>query len=135
METYGKAMELVHNPHFFEQRQNALSGLNLEAIDEPIIDLIAGFGKLSYCFTLHCCYGHFQYGNQTNAKNVEPLPDRDKDIDVDYRIAYLAVSVQNNELGRELLKDLCGLTLIYPENIQYGSADWFWERQKNSYVV
>lgn len=135
METYRKAMELVDNPHFYGQRQNALRELDLEAIDEPIMDLITGFGKLSYCFTLQCCYGHFLYGNQTDDKNVGPLSDRHIDIDVVYRIAYLALCVQNNELGRALRKDLCGLTLIDPDYIQYGSADWFWERQKNSYVV
>ena len=135
METYIQAKELVHHPDFFEQRQKTLSGLDLAAIDEPIIELITRFGKLSYCFTLQCCYGHFLYADQTDAKNFKPLPDQSQDIDVDYRIAYLAVCVQNNEPGRELLQDLRELTTIDPENIQFGSAQWFWDRQKNSYIV
>ena len=74
METFTEPKEMVKNPHFQNQRQNSLAGLSDEMIDSPIIDLIIGFNKLSYCFTMQSCYGHFIYGNQKNPHNFEPLP-------------------------------------------------------------
>lgn len=135
METYVEVKGFVHNSHFLEQRQNAINGLSLEAIDEPIVEIIAEFAKLPYCFTLQSCYGHFLHGDQTNTKNLEPLPNQYKNTSVEYRIAYIALCIQNNDHGKGLLKDLSELQAIDPKYIQYGCADWFWERQKNSYVV
>jgi hypothetical protein len=135
LETYTKAKGLVPNPHFLAQRQNALSKLSLEEIDGPVVELISRFATLPYCFTLQCCYGHFLYKNQTDAKNIEPLPIRDWVLNVEYRIAYIALCVQNNEFGKELLKDLSQLPLIDSQYIQFGCADWFWGRQVNTYVL
>ena len=56
-------------------------------------------------------------------------------MDVEYRIAYIAVCVQDNQPGRLLLDDLRDLCLLDLHNIQYGCAEWFWERQVNSYIV
>ena len=135
METYVTAKGLVSNPHFHNQRQKALSSLRQATIDEPILDLITRFANLPYCFTLQSCFGHFLLDDQSDPHNTEPLPWLDQEIDVHYRIAYIAICVQENQPGRLLLDDLRALCRIDPQNIQYGCAEWFWERQVNSYVV
>jgi len=38
-------------------------------------------------------------------------------------------------LGKQLLQDLKKITKIDPEYTQFGSADWFWRRQVNSYAL
>jgi hypothetical protein len=38
-------------------------------------------------------------------------------------------------LGKQLLQDLKKITKIDPEYIQFGSAEWFWRRQVNSYAL
>lgn len=135
LETYVAAKGLVRNPHFHTQRQKAISGLRQAQIDEPILDLITKFANLTYCFTLQSCFGHFLLDDPSDAQNIEPLPRLDQEIDIQYRIAYIAVCVQDNQPGRLLLDDLSELCLVDPQNIQYGCAEWFWERQVNSYVV
>ena len=54
---------------------------------------------------------------------------------VEYRIAYIALCVENSTFGKNLIEALKQITIIDPENIQFGSADWFWERQKNTYAL
>jgi len=135
METYVEAKDLVHNPHFLTQRQRALLDLAEALFDEPILDLIARFTNLRYCFTLQCCYGHFLFDEQSDPHNLESLPNLNKEIDVEYRIAYIAICIQDNLPGKLLLKDLRELCLVDPKNIQFGCAEWFWERQRNSYIV
>ena len=135
METFIAAKDLVSNPHFHNQRQKALDGLPQAKIDQPIMDLIKRFANLPYCFTLQSCFGHFLFDDQSDSQNIDPLPALEQEIDVQYRIAYIAVCVQNDPAGKMLLDDLRGLCLLDPQNIQYGCAEWFWERQVNSYVV
>jgi len=38
-------------------------------------------------------------------------------------------------MGRGFLKILNGITDIDPENIQFCCAEWFWERQVNTYAL
>ena len=135
METFTAIKGFVHNPHYCEQRQKALNRLDMDTIDEPLVELISNFAKLTYCFTLQSCYGHFLHGSQTNSENVEPLPIPGTIAEVEYRIAYIALCIQNSASGGELLKDLSELPSIAPEYIQFGCAEWFWQRQVNSYVV
>jgi hypothetical protein len=60
----------------------------------------------------------------------------DEAIDgVEYRIAYLALCIRDTLPGRGLLDELRGIASANPEYIQFGSADWFWERQVNSYAI
>jgi hypothetical protein len=54
---------------------------------------------------------------------------------VEYRIAYIAFCIENNMKGRELLETLKKVSAIAPDNIQFCSAEWFWERQVNSYAL
>ena len=135
METFTEPKKPVENPHYQSQKQQRLAGLSDEMIDAPIIDLINGFNTLPYCFTLQCCYGHFIYSNQKDPYNFEPLPASDTIERVEYKIAYICLSIDNNELGRGFLEALKAVTDIDPENIQFCCADWFWERQVNSYAL
>jgi hypothetical protein len=135
METFTPAKGFVPNPHYHEQRQECLRGLDINTIDPPLIHLINGLLALPYCFTLQCCYGHFLHRVQENPKNLEPLPISDTISQVDYRIAYLALCIQDTESGRRLYNDLSEIPAIDPAYVQFGCAEWFWERQVNSYAL
>ena len=135
METFTDPKELVLNPDFPKQKKKCLALLSDDMIDSPIIDIIHGFNRLSFCFTLQCCYGHFLYPGQTNPNNFNRLPALRAPSRVEYRIAYIAFCIHNRVSGKNLLNRLKELTLISPKNIQLGSAEWFWQRQVNSYAV
>lgn len=135
METFIGPKELVENRHFKEQRQKTLSGLKYSMIDMPIIKIVNGFNKLPYCFTLQSCFGHFVYDTEKDSHNLNPLPITETITTVEYRIAYLALCIENSESGKRLVKALDEITSINSENIQFCSAVWFWERQVNSYAL
>jgi hypothetical protein len=104
-------------------------------IDEPIVELINTFNRLSYCFTLQSCYGHFVYSGQNDPQNLEPLPLMDTIGNVEYRIAYIAFCIENSDSGRSFLEALKDIPDIDPYNIQFCCAEWFWEQQVNSYAL
>ncbi len=135
METFTKLKALVDDPRYAEKREESLRKLQISRIDAPLVGIIENFAKIPYCFTLQSCYGHFIHKNQQNPKNTEPLSNFDKSSSIEYRIAYIALCVQNNDLGKQLLQDLGKITEIEPEYIQFGSAEWFWRRQVNSYAL
>jgi len=54
---------------------------------------------------------------------------------VTYRIAYVALCIENSPEGKALLEDLKDISATDSEFIQFGSAEWFWDRQVNSYVL
>ncbi|MEW5717292.1 MAG: hypothetical protein AB1817_01570 [Chloroflexota bacterium] len=135
METFTQSKALVENPHYPNQRQKCLADLCDGMIDEPIVALINAFNKLPCCFTLQCCYGHFVYSGQSDPHNLEPLPTTDTIARVEYRIAYVAFCIENSDWGRRLFDALKEITAIDPENIQFGCAEWFWQRQVNSYAL
>jgi hypothetical protein len=109
--------------------------MDLTGIDSPINDLVRGFSKLQYCFTLQSCFGHFLYPSNRDPVNLEPLPLVNDIETVEYRIAYLAICIEDSIPGKELFDNLAEVPSVDPEHIQFGSADWFWERQLNSYVL
>jgi hypothetical protein len=135
METFTEPKALAENPHYRGQRQKSLASLSDNMIDEPIIDLINAFNKLPYCFTLQSCYGHFVHSGQNDPQNLEPLPLTDTIGTVEYRIAYIAFCIENSDQGRRFLEALKGITEIDPGNIQFCCAEWFWEKQVNSYAL
>ena len=135
METYTELKEFAENPNYPVQRQEILCDLSDGMIDRPIINLINGFNKFPYCFTLQSCYGHFVYNGQKDIHNLEPLPKEDRIARVEYRIAYIAFCIENSLLGRELYESLKGIPAIDPENIQFCCAEWFWKRHVNSYAL
>ena len=66
---------------------------------------------------------------------LEPLPGSGRLTNIEYRIAYVALCIDNSPLGKSLLESLEQLPLINPEYIQFGCAEWFWARQVNSYAL
>jgi hypothetical protein len=135
LETFTELKELAENPHYQSQRQNILRDLTDDIIDTPIIDLINGFNRLPYCFTLQSCYGHFVYNGQNDSHNLEPLPVKDTIAKVEYRIAYIAFCIENSLLGRQLFEVFKEIPAVDPENVQFCCAEWFWKRQVNSYAL
>ena len=135
METFTELKDFIDNPHFNTQRQRSVRSLDLETIDPPLIEIIDGFSMLPYCFTLQSCYGHFLYSGQKDEKNIRPLPDSEDIADVEYRIAYIALSIEDSGPGRELFSELGEVAAIDPEYIQFCSAEWFWKDQVNSYAL
>ena len=135
METFTDLKELKENPHYQLQKQEILNSLTDDMLDMPIVNLINGFNKLSCCFTLQCCYGHFVYNSHKDPHNLDPLPATEAVEKVEYRIAYVAFCIENSAAGRELITALTEITHIDPENIQFGCAEWFWKRQINSYTL
>jgi len=135
LETFTVLKKLVDNPDYSEQRHKALCQLDMSTIDAPIIELIDGFSKLPYCFTLQSCYGHFLHDHQRDPQNLDPLPISGNLNHVEYRIAYLALCLQDSDPGRELFDDLKEIPAIDPEYIQFGCAEWFWKKQVNSYAL
>ena len=135
METLIEPKELVENLQFKKQKQKTLRGLKDSMIDKPIIEIVNGFNKLPYCFTMQSCFGHFVYNTQSDPNNIEPLPITDTITTVEYRIAYIAFCIENGESGKGLINALDEITSIDSENIQFCSAGWFWERRVNSYAL
>ena len=135
METFTELKDFVDNPHFHKQRQKYIDKLDIKKIDAPIVEIINVFAKLSYCFTLQSCYGHFLHSNQKNPYNIEPLPISNCISSVEYKIAYIALCIENNNPGRSLFHQLEQIPAIDPEYIQFGCAEWFWEKQINSYAL
>ncbi|MBU8921181.1 MAG: hypothetical protein KOO63_05115 [Bacteroidales bacterium] len=135
METFTEPKELVNNPRYPEQRQESLAALDESMIDIPIRGLINDINSVNCCFTLQCCYGHFVYNSQNDTHNFEPLPHTVEIDQVEYRIAYIAFCIENSASGRSLITSLERITKIDPDNIQFCSAGWFWERQVNSYAL
>lgn len=135
LETYTGFKAFVDNPGYLEQRRKSLRGLDIDTIDAPIVDIIRDIVKLPYCFTLQSCYGHFLYTGRKDTRNMEPLPISGSIKRIEYRIAYIAVCIQNSDMGKALRDDLSDIPAIDPAYIQFGCAAWFWETHPNSYVL
>lgn len=134
METFAEARELVDDPRFTAERERSLASLVLEEIDAPLRGLIRGFAVLSCCFTLQCCYGHFVHAGQPVPDNLEPLPPGGAGS-VRYRIAYLALCIENSADGRRLYAALSELPEIDPAHIQFGSPTWFRGQYRNAFAL
>ena len=134
METFSEPREFVENLRYDQDRKDALAALDLCSIDEPIVDIVAGFATLPHCFTLQCCYGHFVCAPEQNSHTLEPIP-RDCDGLVRYRIAYIAFCLENSSRGLSLRDSLSRLMAIDSGYVQFGSPDWFWGQWVNSYAL
>lgn len=135
METYTELKAFIANPHYQAQREASLAEMDLALVDAPLLGIVGGLNSLAYCFTLQSCCGHFLHPGQPDEKNTDPLPLAGDVASVDYRVAYLALCIQEGEQGRSLLADLAGLRSIAPSYVQVGCAEWFWARQVNSFVL
>ncbi len=119
METYTTLKKLIKNDSFQSQRQKTLATLNDDMIDSPIIDIVNEINCLEYCFTLQSCFGHFLYSDQTDSNNMEPLPQTNIPGKIEYKIAYVALCIENNLLGRILM-----------ERLDNGAAQHHYRKQK-----
>jgi hypothetical protein len=135
MQTYIKVKGFENNPGFEKHRQKAIEKLELNSIDKPIQDLIGGFQRLSYCFTLQSCYGHFLYEGMNDPYNTESIQTSEIIKEVDYKIAYIAICIQDSLSGRALFEELRKIPEIDNGYIQFGCARWFWKQQVNSFVL
>lgn len=134
LETFTEAREWVRSARYAQHRRDALAALDLESIDAPILDIVTGFAALRHCFTLQSCYGHFLCGPDQSRHTLERIADDCRGA-VTYRIAYLAWCLENSRRGRALREALGHVPEVAPGYVQFGSADWFWERWVNSYVL
>ena len=135
METFVELRKLVQDPDYTDRRKKYLNSLDLNVIDKPIRKIIECFGNLESCFTLQSCFGHFVYGKENDIHNIKPIPNREIQGIIEYRIAYIALSIQNSEKGQEIIRTLKNIASKNPAYIQFGSAEWFWERSVNSVVI
>jgi len=134
VETFAAPRELVEHRRYAKDRRRVMADFGLDAIDEPIRDVVDGFARLPWCFTLQSCYGHFVYGDRPEPDSLAPLPAEDVGP-VTYRLAYLALCVERNAAGAALLDSLSAVPDLDPEYVQFGSPDWFWDQQPNSYAL
>lgn len=135
METFVELKKLVQDPDYTDRKTKYLNSLDFSVLDKPIRKIIECFGKLESCFTLQSCFGHFVYGKENDIHNIKPLPNREIPESIEYRIAYIALCVQNSEKGQEIIRTLKNIASKNPAYIQFGSAEWFWERSVNSVVI
>jgi len=134
METFRPEKQLIEDPDYAILRNEAIEKLDYGQIDVRIIEIIRRFSRLPYCFTIQCCEGHFVSDNIVE-HDPKKLPETSKAAEIEYRIAYLALCIENSENGRKLLDEMRVLPLIDQEYIQFGSPDWFWESRVNTYAA
>ena len=134
METFTAPRAFLDNPGYARQREAVVASLDLATIDRPIADIVAAFAGLDCCFPLQSCCGHFVCGPETDRHTLAAIPEEYGGL-VRYRIAYIAVCIENSIDGRTLRDALAGIARLEPAYIQFGSATWFWERHLNSYVL
>lgn len=135
METFAAPKAFEDNLDFASQRRRCLAGLTADMIDAPIRPLVHKLNGLGNCFTLQCCYGHFTYAGRTDPQNLKPLPPEAVSGPITYRIAYLALCIDNSPLGERLFATFARIPALAPDDIQFGSPDWFWRRQVNTYAL
>lgn len=134
MDTFTEPRAFVFNPRYQKDRSDTIVALDLDCIDEPVVDIVAAFSMLPYCFTLQSCFGHFICTPKQDIHTLDSIPKAFNDP-VRYRIAYIALCIENNSHGWNLYNCLSEIQTVDPVYIQFGSADWFWDHFANSYVL
>jgi hypothetical protein len=135
VETFTEPRRFVANPDFARRKAETLKSLDLSDLDPPVVDVVLDFNQLEYCYTLQICYGHFVYDGQPDIHNLDRLPSDSIEGEITYRIAYIALCLAEDHNGKVLFDRLAKIPKLDPEFIQFGSADWFWERHLNSYTL
>ncbi len=121
LETFTEARESVQNARYAQDRLDALAALDSRSIDAPIVDIVAGLAALPHCFTLQSCYGHFVCSVDDSPRDLEPIAPGCRHA-VTYRIAYLALCLEDSQRGRALQRALARVPEVAPGYIQFGSA-------------
>ncbi len=135
MQTYTTAKAFIDDPGFESRRIETVKKLDIKAIDSPIVKIIDILSHVDHCFTLQCCWGHFVHDGQSDQLSIAPLANYTDTTTVEYRIAYMAICIQNSPAGLRLHDDLKAIVHIDPAYIQFGCADWFWKQHVNSYII
>jgi len=134
LKTFTESRGFVLNPRYFQDRKDTVAALDLGFIDEPIVDIVSAFAELPYCFPLQSCFGHFVCFPEQDVHTLDSVPTVCAGP-VRYRIAYIALCIENSRYGQILRESLAEIPATHPAYIQFGSADWFWERFVNSYIL
>lgn len=133
METFTPCKPFTDYPDFGIEREAVLKSIDTGSIDPPLRALVNEINKLEHLFTLQCCHGHFVDENGRELVNADEGAAGGSLI---YRLAYLAVCLADSRAGRETRRQLVHIpALVDLPNVQFGSAEWFWEQWPNSYVV
>jgi hypothetical protein len=127
METFAPPREFVTHARYKVDRRTALAALDFDAIDAPIVDVVAGFASLPHCFTLSSCYGHFICTPAQDPRSFDPIRPHPAGS-IRYRIAYIALCIENSPAGRGLRESLARVPAIDPDTVQFGSPTWFCRR-------
>ena len=140
METFTRAKPFILHPGYFSDRAKALRELDKEilngSIDPPLLNLIRECNPITHFFTVQCCYSHFLSDMESDLENLIPPSQYLEQIEtVRYRLAYLAICIQDTIPGREMYSDLEEMSADNPDYIQFGSAEWFWDRMVNTYCI
>jgi hypothetical protein len=133
METYTEYNSFTHNPNFKADRQIALDNLDCNLIVPPLLKLLKEINRLPCLFTLQCCHGHFLKKDGKEISNLELLETNER---VKYRLAYIAICLENSFSGKNFRQKLMSIPLsINQDMIQFCSAQWFWEQWLNTYAL
>jgi hypothetical protein len=140
METFAGPRPFVDNPGYEGNRCVALETLRsliaTGKIDPPLVDLMTLFSRVSHCYTIQSCFGHFVHERESDEHTTARLaPYHGMISTVFYRIAYIAFVLEKSENGLVLCRDLRTLALRNFGYIQFGSAGWFWEQSVNTYQI
>ena len=73
--------------------------------------------------------------NQKDPQSIELLPPSKRNAEVDYRIAYIALCIENSKQGLILFNALKKIPFIDIRYIQFGCAEWFWKQHLNSFAL
>jgi hypothetical protein len=134
LETFIEARAFVDDPQFADNRRAMLGSLGGAVIDPPMVDIVKAVNRFPHAFTLQSCCGHFVCHPGQDAHNRDRLPDTAVGA-VTYRIAYLALCIENSSNGRALFGALEALAASDSAMVQFGSATWFWDQYRNSYAL
>jgi hypothetical protein len=135
METFCPPKRYVDDPGYRQRRRTTLNDLDLNRIDAPLRPLVSSFCDLPFCYTLQCCFGHFVHAGQHDPHSLDSPPKGNVSGAIDYRIAYMALCLQNCRRGQSLHDELARIVTIDSRYIQFGCAEWFWQRHRNSFVL
>ena len=135
MQTFTECRPMTVDPFYKNRRKLCLNKLSIDELDAPIVGLIDDLCKFPFCFTIQSCFGHFLCQGQEDPNNIQPLPSPGKICSVEYRIAYIAICIEDSHSGRKFLRWIKQFADLDPLYVQYGCAEWFWERYPNSYVL
>lgn len=140
METFTPPRPFTTHPRYHEDREEAHRDLRdavqKKAIDAPLLPIVQECLWVPHCFTVQCCFGHFVHACEPDRENLVPVSRYSREVGrIEYRIAYLALCLENSPAGHGLYSELEKIAAMDPEFIQFGSADWFWEQVPNIYCL